>query len=182
MTTQAKLVAQAEPDPEPTDTDRIRDAIAERAQRMDARFPRAVDLEARVLAAMATELRGSASTLSGTHAPEHMRKMLRGEYSFPLGDLCRLVTSATPQARAAATVALGELSTALEIEVPSGTLTDRIRRLAESGMKALSDLAAALVSDGVVDDAERADLARQLGEVERAVREARTLLFRGASR
>ncbi len=171
-----------ETDPQPTDADRIRDAIAARAQRMDEHFPRAVDLEARVLAAMAAVLRGAASSLSGTHAPELMRKMLRGEYSFPMGDLCRLASDPSLQARAAATAALGELSSALEARIPVGTLTDRVGKLAEATTTLLAELAEALASDGSVDDGERAELAQHLGEAERALRDARTLLFRGASR
>lgn len=58
--TPAKLVAL---DPSPRETDLIRDAIASRAQRMDASYPRACDLEAQLLGAMHGELRGVASQL-----------------------------------------------------------------------------------------------------------------------
>lgn len=85
MASKPTLVASVSVDPQPTHTDQVRDAIASRAQRMDERFPKACDLEAAVLVAMAGELRGAAAHLAGVQYPEHFREMLRGERTIDLG-------------------------------------------------------------------------------------------------
>src|SRR5512139_694558 len=84
----------------------FRDAIALRCRRADIQFPKACDLEARVLEALHAELHGVASVLAGIHTPDNWRERLRGERTFPLGDLCRLAVDPTKEARAAAAGAL----------------------------------------------------------------------------
>lgn len=101
MTSMARKVAPAgvaEQGSLETDTDRVRDAIADRAQRLEARFPRAVDLAARFIVALRRPLVGVASVVAGTHAPEHWREALRGERSMKLEDVCRLAVSERPEA------------------------------------------------------------------------------------
>lgn len=71
-------------------TDHVRDAIAGRSERLEAAYPRAVDLEARVITVLHRRLAGLATALAGTHLPEHFRQMLRGERSFSLGTFLRL--------------------------------------------------------------------------------------------
>lgn len=93
-----------------TETDQIRDAIASRAQRLEARFPKAVDLTARLLAVLRGPLIGVASALAGTHAAEHWREALRGERSMKVDDLCRLFVSDRPEAGRAADAALDVLA------------------------------------------------------------------------
>lgn len=152
-----------EPDPRPSDTDRVRDAIAGRAQRMDVRFPRACDLEAEVLVALQGPLRGVASLLSGTHCPEHWREMLRGERSMPAGDLYRLATEPTREAREAVTAALDVLERNIGrvavpiLARPRGTLAGGAGEHAAAATELLAAIARAL-EDGKFDEAERSSV------------------------
>lgn len=180
MATQSRLACVPEPDPRPTTADRIRDAVALRSQRMDAQFPRAVDLEALVLDALQAELRGVASMLSGTRCPEHFREALRGERSMPLGDLCRLATDPTREAKAATVAALTLLARAVgqslqPTAVHPGSLVESAITAAGIATDALGDVARA-VADGVVDPSEAASLRSRAAELRRAA-----AAFEGAS-
>jgi hypothetical protein len=169
MATNLRLSCVPEPDPHPTTADRIRDQVALRAQRLDARFPRAVDLEACVLDALQAELRGVASMLSGTHCPEHFREALRGERSMPLGDICRLATDPTREARAATVAALTLLARAvgqglLPVATAPGSVVETAIMAAQIATEALGDVTRA-VADGVVDPSEAASLRARAGEL-----------------
>lgn len=110
---QSRLHALPVTDSQPSLTGQFRDRIAVRSRRADVEFPKALDLEARVLEALHGALHGVASALSGTHSADHFRERLRGERTFPLGDLCRLATEPTREARAATLGALEEIAHAI---------------------------------------------------------------------
>jgi hypothetical protein len=82
-------------------TRHIRGRIAARSLRADVQCPRAGDLEAEAVAAMAAELHGVAGLLSGPRSEENWRARLRGERAMGLADLCRLATDPSREARRA---------------------------------------------------------------------------------
>lgn len=104
---------------------RVRDELAKKYARMDGRWPDALDLCARVIAAMAEELTGHASDVKGTQSADKFRESLRGEAPMALAVLCRLAISTHPAAGRAADRALAELARArgyrLEPEAPAGS-------------------------------------------------------------
>lgn len=176
MALQPTHAGQPPVDPQPRDTDRVRDAIAVRAQRMDTRFPRACDLEAAALVAMAGELRGVASQLSGVHCPEHFREMLRGERTMPLGDVCRLAVEPAAEAKAAVRAGLTVIETALSSRATVGTLATSAARTANAATELLGQLARAQ-EDGVIDADEKATLRRTLTQLLNASDAIKALLY-----
>jgi hypothetical protein len=139
---------------------------------MDAQFPRAVDLEAAVLDALQGELRGVASQLSGTRCPEHFREALRGERSMPLGDLCRLATDPTREARAATVAALTLLARAVGQSLQPavghpGSLVESAITAATIATDALGEVTRA-VADGQLDPSEAASLRSRAADLRRA--------------
>ncbi len=125
-----------------------------------------------MLEALQSQLRGVASALCGTHCPEHFREALRGERSLPLGDLCRLATEPTREARAAAIAALVVLARAVgHVVAPAsvlpGTLVDSAISAAGIATDALGEVTRA-VADGIVDPAEAASLRARAAELRRA--------------
>jgi hypothetical protein len=149
---------------------------------MDARFPRALDLEANVLVALAGPLRGVASSLAGTHCPEHWREMLRGERSMPAGDLYRLATEPSREAREAVRAALAILTAAVEERGPAqGTLAGQAVATATAATGLLGMLTKAL-EDGHVDDDERAELRRAAVPLARSLAAVEAFLLPEARR
>lgn len=172
MPIQSRLTAVPLPDPETGLTHHFRDRIALRSQRADVEFPRALDLEAQVLEAMHGELHGVAAALAGTHSADHFRERLRGERTFPLGDLCRLATDPTREARAATVAALTLLARAVGYAL--APVTAAPASLVESAIGAATVATGALgevtraVADGVVDATEAALLRAKAGDLRRA--------------
>lgn len=141
---------------------RFRDAIALRCRRSDVEFPLACDLEAQVLEALHAELHGVAAVLCGIHTDSNWRERLRGERTFPLGDLCRLALDPTREGRAAATAALSLLARAAGYElapvtVRPGSLVETAIGAASVATDALGDVTRA-VADGRIDPSEAATL------------------------
>jgi len=172
MATQSRLSVAPPPDPRPLLAGHFRDRIALRCRRADVEFPRALDLEAQVLEALHGELHGVASALSGCHSGDHFRETLRGERSFPLGDLCRLATDPTREARAATIAALTLLARAVgqalqPVATHPGSLVESAITAAGIATDALGDVARA-VADGVVDPSEAASLRTRATELRRA--------------
>jgi hypothetical protein len=132
-------------------------------------FPKALDLEARVLEALHSALHGVASALSGTHTPDHFRERLRGERAFPIGDLCRLATDPTREARAATLGAVEEIAHSIGYSLTPVTeerrsLCDQVIAANEAAVAAHS-LVTRAYADGElsVDEAARiCDAATQL--------------------
>lgn len=125
----AATAVEAATDPTP----QFRDRIAARCVEFDATYPRAADLEARVLAGIHRELHGVATLLRGLHSPRRFREAVMGDRHLPLADLCRLATDPTREARAAMKVTLGELASAIgcRLEPLDGTSVDAHEALAE---------------------------------------------------
>jgi hypothetical protein len=172
MATQSRLAVVPLPDPPATLAAHFRDRIALRCRRADVEFPRALDLEAQVLEALHGELHGVASALAGGHSPDNFRERLRGERSFPLGDLCRLATDPTREARAATIAALSLLARAVgqslqPVTAHPGSLVESAITAAGIATDALGDVARA-VADGVVDPSEAASLRTRAAELRRA--------------
>jgi hypothetical protein len=172
MGIQGRFSTFPETDPNPNAVGYFRDRIALRSRRADVQFPRALDLEAQVLEALHGELHGVASALSGTHSADHFRERLRGERSFPLGDLCRLATDPTREARAATVAALALLARAVgqslqPMTAGPGSLVESAIGAAEIATTALGDVTRA-VADGVVDPSEAASLRSRATELRRA--------------
>lgn len=143
--------------------DVFRDRIASRALRLDAAHPRAVDLEALTVESIHAELYGVAGLLAGPHSEDNWRAKVRGEKPLSLGDLCRLATDPTREARAAALAAVSAIAAALgcRIEVaPRSSAADLANAASEAAAEAtgtLGDVARAL-QDGRVDGIEAAAL------------------------
>jgi hypothetical protein len=161
-----------ETDPNPNAVGYFRDRIALRSRRADVEFPRALDLEAQVLEALHGELHGVASALAGTHSGDHFRERLRGERSFPLGDLCRLATDPTREARAATVAALSILARAvgqslMPVATQPGCVVESAIAAAGIATDALGEVTRA-VADGIVDAAEAGRLRTRAGELRRA--------------
>jgi hypothetical protein len=79
----------------------FRDRIAERNSEYVTAYPRAAELESRVLKALHDALNGSAVHLRGLHSPQRFRDAIVGLKNFPLSDLCRLGSDPSREARAA---------------------------------------------------------------------------------
>jgi len=177
---QGRVSAVSLPAPSAGLASRFRDAISLRCRRADVEFPRALDLEAEVLEALHAELHGVASALGGVHSPDNFRERLRGERSFPLGDVCRLATDPTREARAAVLAALDVLARAVGHCLQP--LAPRPRSLVESAITAAGIATDALggvtraVADGVVDPAEARDLRTRARELRQAA-----AVFEGAA-
>ena len=176
-----RLAAHLASDPTPDVTDQIRDRVAARSQRLDARFPRAVDLEAEALQALHGGLRGVASALSGTHCPEHFREMLRGQRSMPLGTLCRLATDPTREARTSAVAAIAILARPLgrvlmPIREAAGTPAERAAEVLEKAVAIMADVAHALEDDGRVDSREARGLLPRVREAKTALVDCEAVL------
>jgi hypothetical protein len=77
----------------------FRERIALRCAEHDARFPDAVNLEARSLARAHVELRGAISALRGTRSFQGFHDAVMGGRHFHLADLCRLAAEPTKEAR-----------------------------------------------------------------------------------
>lgn len=138
------------------DHDAIRDAIATRAHRLDARWPQAVDLCANALGALRRHLMGVASIVSGTIAPEHFREALRGERSFDLLQLCRLAVSDRAEARRAVEAVLEVLAAFLGLALVPKRLRhsdphETGARVAVVSAAAVAAIFGALQNDGKVD-------------------------------
>ena len=180
MATQGRLSVVPLPDAQPTTTGLFRDRIALRCRRADVQFPRALDLEAQVLEALHGELHGVASALSGCHSADHFRERLRGERSFPLGDLCRLATDPTREARAATVAALTLLARAVGQSLQPvvghpGSLVESAITAATIATDALGEVTRA-VADGELDPSEAASLRSRATELRRAA-----AAFKGAA-
>lgn len=80
---------------------RIRDVVAGTFQSYEVSHPKALNLYAAVLGALALRLRRVATSLRGSVIREHWLAALRGERSMRLVDFCRLATSNRPEALAA---------------------------------------------------------------------------------
>ena len=79
----------------PSDSvDQVRRRIASRCERFAPSAPAAVDLAAAVIAAIAGQLRGSVSRLSGPRGARYVRGQFEGTRALPLEDLCRLAIEA----------------------------------------------------------------------------------------
>jgi len=166
---------------EDSPVDVIRDRLAQRSQRIDARFPRALDLEAHVLASMYGHLHGSAALYSGTHCPEHWREMLRGQRSLHLADVCRLVSEPGAEGHAAArapvTLLAGELGLAVspaDGRPVRGIGVEAAEVAQESA--ALAYEAAAAIEDDALDNSEVHILTERLGSVRKQVADVEALL------
>jgi hypothetical protein len=162
-------------------SDPVRDAIAARSQRLDARCPKAVDLEARVVTILHRRLAGLATGTAGTHLPEHWRAMLRGERSIPMGDFCRLGRGPTREERDAFKAALAELAAAagFRLEPLSVRAADGLEVaacVAESGGVAAAGLARAM-DDGRIDPDEALHLEPAVEALEVNAARARQLLI-----
>jgi hypothetical protein len=172
MAIQSRLSVVPLPDPQPTTTGLFRDRIALRCRRADVQFPRALDLEAQVLEALHGELHGVASALSGGHSPDNFRERIRGERSFPLGDLCRLATDPTREARAATVAALTLLARAVgqvlqPVAAHPESLVESAITAATIATDALGEVTRA-VADGELDPSEAASLRSRATELKRA--------------
>jgi len=172
MATQSRLSVAPPPDPRPLLAGHFRDRIALRCRRADVEFPRALDLEAQVLEALHGELHGVASALAGCHSADHFRERLRGERSFPLGDLCRLATDPTREAKEATIAALTLLARAVgQVLQPvvgnPGPLVETAITAATIATDALADVTRA-VADGQVDPSKAASLRSRATELRRA--------------
>lgn len=161
-------IVAAEPTADPTAP--FRERIAVRSIEHDATYPRAVELEARVLRAMHGVLHGVSTLLRGLHSPRRFRELLMGERNMPLSDICRLATEPTREARTAALAAVRELAGAL------GFKLEAIDQVAAEEHEALAGTAAAagalmagwsraLANDGRMDATEARDLEPQLEAV-----------------
>lgn len=136
----------------------VRDNIAARAERLDQHFPRAVDLTAKVVCALAGRLRGTASQHAGTHTPEQFRKALRGERVLTLDDLCRLATTPTREAREGVILVLDQIASALDRGRASVTAHEAMAALAEGAGTVVAGLGRALANDGHIDSTEASEL------------------------
>lgn len=171
------------PDPQESPADQIRDRIAARSQRMDARYPKALDLEASVTEALHRSLHGVASLTAGTHAPEHWREALRGQRPIQVADLCRLATEPGREGREAVRAAVRVLAEAVGLEVgPASGRDDRglIVEAAEVATAA-SRLVLAVgeaLADGGVEPQERAVLLDHAQAVKREVADVEAALNR----
>jgi hypothetical protein len=167
------VVARTE-DPENAFADHLRDRLASRDQRMEERYPEALDLEARVVAAMHQELHGCAAAVAGVESPEQFREVLRGLRSMRVGrHLCRLVRSPRPEAKRAVDALLRILAEERGYRIePMGEATSA--SLAAAGgelVRESGDVSAVLMEvleDGRVDAAELERLKREVGEMDRA--------------
>lgn len=172
MSIQDRFSATPVPDSQPTATSLFRDRIALRCRQTDVQFPRALDLEADVLEALHRELYGVASALSGVHSPDNWRERLRGERSLPLGDLCRLATDPTREARAAVVAALGSLARAVgytlqALQAAPGSLVESAIAAANTATRGLGDVTRA-IADGQIDAQEAASLRSRATELRHA--------------
>lgn len=163
MALQSRLPGLPETAPGSELHDVFRDRIASRSLRLDAAQPRAVDLEALVVEALHAELHGVAGLLAGPYSEDNWRSKVRGEKPLSLGDLCRLATDPTREARAGALAAVSTLAAALgcRIETTSrSTAADLANAASEAAAEAtgtLGDVARAL-QDGHVSGIEAAAL------------------------
>jgi hypothetical protein len=138
-------------------TDHVRDAIAGRSQRLDAAYPRALDLEARVVSVLHRDLAGLATALAGTHQPEHFREMLRGERSISLGTFCRLGVEPTREPREAFRDALSVMAAAIGYQLAplDGAALDPhevLARVAEAGGALMGEMGRAIEDNQLSDD------------------------------
>jgi hypothetical protein len=173
------------PDPIETPADLIRDRIASRSQRMDQRYPAALDLEAAVVAGMHQALHGVAALTAGTHCPEHWREALRGERPMHLGDVCRLATEPGTEGRAAALAVVHVLARALGQSVepadgrPRRGLATEAAEVSSSAAYLTLSVASAL-EDGRVDESERASCLGAIAAVKRELADVEELLSRAS--
>ena len=161
----------------------IRDRMAARARRVDERFPKALDLAARVVGRVARRLQGQAATFRGVRSPEKMREVLRGEREPRLSDLCIWATSDRPDARAAARDAVEELAAALgltthtrEDKAAATSILELLgKRSKESGD--VTSEALRRLADGQLDVADIDALLQELRESQDADDELRVRLL-----
>lgn len=144
----------------------FRDRLAARCVEFDAAYPRALDLEARVLVRLHGTLRGVAALVPGLHTPRRFREALIGERHFRLADLCRLATEPTREAREAARAAVGELAAALgfrlePIDAAAPGAHEALATMMESN-SALSAEAVRDLGDGILTADEARDLRPEL--------------------
>lgn len=130
---------------------------------MDARYPKALDLEAEVVEAMHRALHGSASLYAGTHAPEHFREALRGLRPIQIGELCRLATEPGREGHEAVAGVVRVLAARLGLEVvdakgtPARGLLVEVAQVSEAASRLVLAVTEA-VEDGEVGRSERAAL------------------------
>lgn len=87
--------------------DRTRDRLALRCQRLDEAAPEALDLAAEALTVLRERFRGRAAEVSGEHAPQYWRAVLRGDHALRLEDLSRLALEAPVDVALCLAVILG---------------------------------------------------------------------------
>jgi hypothetical protein len=160
----------------------FRDRIAERSAELDATYPRAVELEARVLRALHDAIHGSATLLRGLHSPQRFRDALMGLKNFPLADLCRLATEPTREARGAVHAVLQELAGAIGYRLEPIDAKGDDAHAALAGLMLTSTGFAAkgvtALSDGKIEAHEARDLRPALEEVKRGVARFEGILSR----
>lgn len=168
-------------------TSRIRDRMA-RARRMDERFPRALDLMARMVGRAARCLRGQAATFRGTRSPEKMREVLRGERAPRLSDVCIWATSIRQEARAAAREVAEELAGELGLTLrtaDASTSTSTFLELLGRFAKEEGDVVHQGVqraADGQLDLRDVEDLLGEIRQAEEQLDALRTHLVRELQR
>jgi hypothetical protein len=132
----------------------FRDRLASRSEEYDRTYPRALDLEAKVLLALHGALHGVATLVRGLHSPQRFRDKLMGLSHLPLADVCRLATEPSREPRAGALAVVQELATALgyRLEPMSGKAVDAHLALAQvvESHSALTAETIEVLADGVI--------------------------------
>lgn len=150
----------------------FRDRIAGRSAEFDGKFPRAVDLESRVLSSMHSVLYGVASLVCGIHSEKRFPEMILGYRHLPVADLCRLITDPRREAKDAAFAAVSELAMALgyrlvPMEPATIDLHEGMAGVVETTGDLLAGISRDLKDDGVQDPEEAR---RRLPQVDLAQR------------
>lgn len=142
----------AAPEPEDEQVAPFRERIAARCEEHAAMYPRAVTLEARILAALHQALVGNVTAMRGIHSARRFTEVVLGEKHLRLSDLARLACEPTREPRAAVKAAVQELAAALgyRLEPMEGRTVDAFD--AVSGLvsthAALTAEAISALSDG----------------------------------
>jgi hypothetical protein len=160
--------------------DAFRERIALRCEEQDARFPRAVALEARVLDRAHRELRGAIEPLRGIHSFNGFYDRVMGSKRFYLADLCRLATEPTREARTAVRAILSEIAAEIGEQLsPMKVLPLRdeevIARVAETSGTLVGESVRAR-ADGVYTEDEIASLERRNDALKAAAAQMDTVL------
>ena len=163
-----------------TRADAFRERIALRCEEQDARFPRGVALEARVLDRAHRELRGAIEPLRGIHSFNGFYDRVMGSKHFYLADICRLATEPGREARQAVRAILSEIAAEIgEQLTPVKALPLRdeevIARVAETSGTLVGEMVRAR-ADGVYTPDEIASLERRNDALKAAVASTETVI------